>query len=232
MLHSSDKIMQSKMSDAVDDTSISASHDSEFEAFKFTHTLYITPHNSTHKTVKIHDITGVSTAPYSSDRHNEETEEIGQARPDEAANWILDNHHHWRTATLHPGHAATKTTDTALASWTPSRWSQGKNEFDFPPGSPHSSHGLVMQRQGVLSYRVETFVKDSVQYLWRYDGYSRRKLTLWKVLGGGKTAVAKYKAPYRVATTGGTLVVDSGEVDLVVAVLTCLGMLRKIRQSD
>ena len=60
---------------------------------------------------------------------------------------------------------------------------------------------------------------------------SQRKLTLYKCMGVERVVVAKYcgMATFK---TGGILLLDSEEVDEVIAVITCCAMLRKKRQRD
>lgn len=89
-----------------------------------------------------------------------------------------------------------------------------------------------MQREKKWTSFNEVFIVESVQYFWRYDGHSRRKFTLWKVIGQTKVVAARYKGKARMGRRGGTLLVDFREVDRVIAVISMLAMLRKVRQRD
>lgn len=197
--------------------------------------IYIAPHTAFTTSIKIFDITHlVNTPHHHSDEFLAETEVLGQAKltADDTPTWLLrlDPSRAGKkkafTCTAHTGRL-----NDATASWFPSAWTHGKNRIAFPPGSPHSEHEIVMLRPKSLS-RTEGFVKDSIPFLWRHDGMSRRSLGLWVVMGGQESIAAQYKAPSRFARTGGTLVVDTAKVDHVVALLTCVAMLRKIRQND
>jgi hypothetical protein len=102
--------------------------------------------------------------------------------------------------------------------------------FTFPEDSPHSSHPITMKRVKIWN-RTETFTKDSVEYQWRFDGALRRsRFTLYKLVGGQEVVVAKYKGPLPVLKPRGALLIDEKEIDSVVALLSCCGMIRKDRQ--
>jgi hypothetical protein len=196
--------------------------------------IYIAPHTTFTTSIKIFDITHLINIPHHSDGFLAETEVLGQGKlaADETPTWLLR---------LDPTRAGKKkpfictehdgSEDDATALWFPSAWVHGKNRIAFPLGSPHSEHDIAMLRPKSLS-RTEGFVKDSIQFLWRYDGMSRRSLGLWVVIGGQESIAAQYKAPSRFSRTGGTLLVNTTKVDLVVAFMTCVAMLRKIRQND
>jgi hypothetical protein len=59
-----------------------------------------------------------------------------------------------------------------------------------------------------------------------------RQLSLSKIVGNQKLEIAKYWQGYEPFATGGTLVLNTDELDEVVGILTCLVMLRKKRQKD
>lgn len=196
--------------------------------------IYIAPHTLYTTSIKIFDITPLVNMPHHSDGLFAETEVLGQAKlkADEAPTWLL------RLDRTRPGkkkpficteHNGSE--DDATALWYASTWAHGKNRISFPLGSSHSEHNIAMLRPKSM-WRTEGFVKDSTQFLWRYDGMSRRSLGLWTVIRGQESIVAQYKAPSRFSRMGGTLVVDTTKVDHVVAFLTCTAMLRKIKQSD
>jgi len=204
------------------------------EQFDFTHIIYIAPHFSADSSIKIYDLTGLVTEKYPSEAFNARTEQLGQQKLVDTPTWVIHDPRFWKQTTLHPGSISTPKghEDTVIASWTPSRWVHGKNHIDFPAGSKHCGHSIVMERHQFMISRAEGFVQNSVQYFWRHDKYSRRRLTLWKVIMGEERVAAKYKAPYRFPRTGGTLAVDTREIDLVVAFMTCIAMLRKVRRNE
>jgi hypothetical protein len=117
-----------------------------------------------------------------------------------------------------------------IASWKASRGDLADQIFTFPDGSPHSSHTITMKRVKVWN-RSETFVNDSVEYQWRFDSpLSRSRFTLYKIFGGQEVVVAKYKGPLPVFRPKGALLVNEKEIDFVVALLSCCGVIRKDRQ--
>lgn len=192
-----------------------------------THVLQIFPHKS-REGINIHDLTASITAPYPSDAFKQQALALAKDRADSPPTWTIrdpDRSRPGRIRTLHGN-----SSDEVLASWDPSHWEHGANDFSFPDGSPHCTHALAMTRRGVL--RHEAFVHDSVPHVWRCDSVSRRTATLYKEIGGREMVVARYATPSVFSKTGGTLVVDAGEVDLVVALLTCAGMILKLRQAS
>ncbi|KAK1826120.1 hypothetical protein QBC39DRAFT_29717 [Podospora conica] len=198
--------------------------------------IYIAPHTLHSKSIKIFDLTNLVGTPRHSDEFFEETEALGKAKlaADDDAAWLLRLDPTPRGFGKNKPFICTehnRSEDDATASWFPSAWTIGKNRVAFPAGSPHSEHEIVMTRPKSWS-RTEGFVKDSIQFLWRHDGISRRSLGLWTVIGGQESLAAQYKSPVRFTRTGGTLLVDTTKVDLVVAFLTCAAMLRKIMQDD
>jgi hypothetical protein len=204
------------------------------DGFHYTHILYITPHNLWNSDVKIHDITDSVTAPYPSEKFKIASEAEGQSRADSVPEWIFHNHGFRKMPVLCTGTttASKKSVDDLIATWKPSRGQYGKNAFIFPPGSAHSGHDIVMEMEKHWKSWDEVFVVESVPYFWRYEGSSRRKFTLWKVVGQIKMVVGRYKGKRRVGKRGGTLLVDADEVDCVVAVMSIMAMLRKVRQRS
>jgi hypothetical protein len=200
-------------------------------SFDYTHILFISPHHYNTSEIKIWDITDSVSSPLGSEDFKEETEYFGQAHSDETPTWIIHNPGLSKDKALHPGRVTYPTEDTIITTWRPSTWSAGKNAFDFPPNSPHCSHGLVMERPRWYKNRAETFVQDSMEYSWRWEGHSGRKFTLWKGYGDRKIPVAQYKSPLRLAVMGGTVVVNADEVDVVVALITCVANLLKNKQA-
>lgn len=66
-------------------------------------------------------------------------------------------------------------------------------------------------------------MKDSVTYIWENDRFKIENKTLAKVIGSAKAEVGKYSQK-----TGrvkeGVSVVDTREVDELVAILTCIAV--------
>ncbi|KAE9367304.1 hypothetical protein N431DRAFT_513597 [Stipitochalara longipes BDJ] len=102
----------------------------------------------------------------------------------------------------------------ALGLWT----------LTFPTESPHSSHPIELRPAGMLR-REDVFVKDSIPYIWDVlDAFALCKL--YKVMDSKRVEVARYTAKHSRDSTG-VLVVDGKEVDLVVAVMTWLAVLKR-----
>jgi hypothetical protein len=69
--------------------------------------------------------------------------------------------------------------------------------------------------------------------VWQPDNIlSLRQFTLWKLIGQEKIEVGRYWQDYQPFTTGGTLVLNTDEVDMVVGTLTCIVVLRKKRHRE
>jgi hypothetical protein len=219
------------MSSSVDDCTTSPSNAKD-ESLNFTNILYISPHRFNTKEIKIWDITSSITESYPSERFAEQSEQVGQAQVDNTPSWIIQNPGRHKPKTLHLGSDRSLDEETALTIWKPSRTSVSSNTFSFPSDSPHSSHNLVMARPKWYKTRTETFVQDSIEYTWRWDGHSRRRFTLWRVRGQEETAVAKYSAPYRLTRRGGTLLVNAEHVNIVITIVSCVANLLKVKQAE
>lgn len=113
-----------------------------------------------------------------------------------------------------------------VADWKSPILSMGTTTLTFPNGSKHSSHPIEIKPLGV-GRRAESFVKDSVMYTWENERFKIENKNLIKAIGSEKVEVAKYSQK-----TGhdkeGLLVVNTGEVDELVAVLTCFAVLQHI----
>ena len=202
------------------------------EELRYTRVLYITPHTSLSTKIKVHDLTSSISGSSVSKEFSSEAEQLGKSLVDATPLYTLVRRGWWQPIPVYEGDSEGKTDDDAIATWKPSKSAVRSQKFSFPSSSPHSSHVLSMKRP---SFRYhETFVRESVEYIWKFEfkkmGKTRRPITLWKKIGNQQTAVARFTSPFRMAKTGGTLIVNADEVDTVVALLTCCGILRKIRQ--
>jgi hypothetical protein len=206
--------------------------DSAQNTFDYTNIFYITRRNMWHPEIKIHNITGSITAPYPSKDFQAAAHIEGQARANSVPEWIILNYGFRKTASLHTGSttASTMGDENLIATWEPSKQQYGKNSFIFPPGSAHCGHAVVMQKEKRWATFDEIFVVESIPYFWRYDGHSRRKFTLWRVVGQNKLVVARYKGKMWGLKRGGMLLVNADEVNCVLAAMTIMAMLRKVRQ--
>jgi hypothetical protein len=103
-------------------------------------------------------------------------------------------------------------------------FSLGTRKFTFPENSPHSSHNIEM-RPVAINSAEEAFVKDSVLYFWECD--SAKKRTLTKVVSGSRIEIGKYETKHE-RTKEGILVLDSSQLNDVVAVLSCIALLNQV----
>jgi hypothetical protein len=205
--------------------------DSPDHSFRYTHVFYISRDSIRHTEIKIHDITSSISAPYPSEAFKAATEEEGRARGNAEPQWIIlgDGSRHIDSMRTGSTTASTMSDENLIVTWELSKQQYGKNIFTFPTGSEHSGHPVTMQKEKRWSTFDEVFVVESIQYFWRYDGHSRRKFTLWKVVGQDKQLVGRYKAK-KWLNKSGVLLVNAGEVDCALAVMTMMAMLRKVRQ--
>jgi hypothetical protein len=111
-----------------------------------------------------------------------------------------------------------------VATLSMSILSFGVRTFTFPEDSQHSGHKIEMRPCGI-GRKEEMFVKDSVLYFWEAESSKRR--TLYKVLGGKKTVIAKYAAKHGYLKQG-ILTLDSAELDELVGLLSCFALLNQV----
>lgn len=107
----------------------------------------------------------------------------------------------------------------------------GVTNITFPPNSLHSSHPITV-RPINATLRCQAFVHDSVSYLWDINKIffpgGGSLLSLYKGVGSTKKIeIGRYQSDNGKITPGGTLIIDSDEVDVLVAVLTLLAVLAK-----
>lgn len=70
-----------------------------------------------------------------------------------------------------------------------------------------------------------------MQFEWNCDSWLlANRMTLHKKLGGKRLVVARYAQRWGSWVTGGVLLVQEGEINALVAVLTAVVMLRKMQQ--
>lgn len=114
---------------------------------------------------------------------------------------------------------------TPIASLGSGIKSLGHRKLSFTQGSEHSSHDIEFQTLG-MGKKGNMFVQESVVYFWECPG---GETMLTKVVGEGKKIkVGRYLAK-RNWSRQGLFLVDEAGVDVVVALMTCLGTLS---QSD
>jgi hypothetical protein len=195
---------------------------------KFTRVVWIALHNALSINIKIYDITSeVLDKPDGF----EDAKAISKSLADRPVTYLIKQKGWWKEYELFDGDLSDKkSTPPILASWKPSRHHMMDQKFSFPSESSHSDHEITLKRIKLMK-RQETFVKDSVEYYWHFDtSMARSKLVLVRKTGQEEKIVARFKGPFPTIRTSGALAVDEEEVDLIVALLTCCGMLRKDRQ--
>jgi len=188
-------------------------------------TFWIVPHTGMTHTIQILDLTNLTKSTYPSEDFEKEVKEIANTSPPEA--WLTISSPKWYSKTFtveKPGEKG------EIATWKGGSFSSSKNTLVFPEDSSHSSHPVEMKADNYIKFR-EQFVKDSVAYEWKPENVvAMRKFTLTKNIGGMKTEVAKFWSGWGIKFGGG-LVLNSDEVDDVVAVVSMVNVLRKKRQK-
>lgn len=105
----------------------------------------------------------------------------------------------------------------------------GVTNIVFPPNSLHSSHPITV-RPTNATRRSQSFVHDSVSYAWDVNKTlfpgGGGVLSLYKGVGStSKIEIGRYQSDNGKVIPGGVMVIDSDEVDVLIAVLTLLAVL-------
>lgn len=105
----------------------------------------------------------------------------------------------------------------------------GVTNIVFPPDSLHSSHPITV-RPTNATRRSQSFVHDSVSYAWDVNKTlfpgGGGVLSLYKGVGSAsKIEIGRYQSDNGKVIPGGVMVIDSDEVDVLIAVLTLLAVL-------
>jgi hypothetical protein len=199
----------------------------ETEHFKPTHIYHIVTHSSLTKVIKVLDITDNVTVTLDSDEFSKQVEEITKGSPPDP--WLTVTRGHWwnnRFTVTSPSESGT------LAEWKSGLMSWSDTYLNFPSGSSHSSHHITMKAKSYWKFR-EQFVIDSVTYTWIPDNaLINVKFTLYKSIGSHELKVGRYEQKWKFLKTGGTLLLNTDEIDNVVGILTCLVLLLKRRQKE
>ena len=96
--------------------------------------------------------------------------------------------------------------------------------MSFPEQSPHSSHDIEIRPVGIWK-KEETFVKDSISYLWDLSGPGKSG-KLYQVKDEKKVLVAEFVAK-RWFVNNCVLVLDSELLDEVVVLASCVAVLNR-----
>ncbi|EED20760.1 hypothetical protein TSTA_039570 [Talaromyces stipitatus ATCC 10500] len=105
----------------------------------------------------------------------------------------------------------------------------GVTNITFPSNSLHSSHPITV-RPTNATRRSQSFVHDSVSYAWDVNKTlfpgGGAVLSLYKGVGSTKKIeIGRYQSDNGKVIPGGVMVIDSDEVDVLIAVLTLLAVL-------
>ena len=110
----------------------------------------------------------------------------------------------------------------------------GTTSITFPPSSEHSSHTLTVSPVSMTT-RAQAFVEDSIPYIWEPAGEGHSEtaspssecLSLYKADSTKRIEVARYASQSGKFEVGGILLVQEGEVDVVMSLVTLLGVLNQ-----
>jgi hypothetical protein len=195
-------------------------------AVKLNRIFYIVPHTGFTKTITVLDLTGQVKAEYPSEEFEKETKQLATKSPPQPFLNITRTPR-WYSKNFVVEKGSEK---GQIAQWKGGMFSTSSNTLTFPPDSPHSSHPITIEAENNWKFR-EQFVKDSVIYQWKPDNaLTARKFTMFKIIGDQKQAVGRYLEEWSMKY-GGTLALNSDEIDEVVAVLSIVNILRKKRQK-
>jgi hypothetical protein len=197
------------------------------DSFKPTVVFYIQKHTSFSQTIRIFNLTEKVAGSYGSEKFNEKALKTAKSCKSEDA--LLNVHRlRWGSHNFTVELAADK---SKVADWKGGWTSANKNTILFPEGSRYCSHTVTIQVDSYIKFK-ERFIVDSVSYIWAVGNiFTMRQFTLKKTIGDETKEVAKYWQPHMQFKQGGLVFVDATEIDEVVAVLTCLAVVRKIRQK-
>lgn len=128
----------------------------------------------------------------------------------------VDEHHHFQD-------------ESVLAEYAAPLLAYGVANISFPANSLHSSHPITMKPANATR-RSQSFIKDSAVYAWDVNKKlfpgGGGVLSLYKGIGATKRIeIGRYQSDGGKFVPGGILVIDSIEIDVVVAVLTLLSVL-------
>ncbi|KAH8691613.1 hypothetical protein BGW36DRAFT_305113 [Talaromyces proteolyticus] len=116
-----------------------------------------------------------------------------------------------------------------LAEYSSPLLAYGVTHISFPEDSLHSAHAIKIRPLNATR-RSQSFVQDSVTYAWDMNKKlfpgGGGVLSLYKGIGATKKVeIGRYQSDNGKFVPGGMLVIDSDEVDVLVAVLTLLAVL-------
>lgn len=200
--------------------------------FKPDRTLYILRHNLFSKDVNIIDISTEMTARYTGGELTDDVCNAARGLSEDTLRssnpvYQLKRPHFWNSTFVMTGAASP---GTELVSWKHPHRSFGKAQFTFPADSKHGSHNIIMAPTKWYR-RTNEWVQDSVTYQWRCNSKLKaNRMTLIKKIGNKQIVIGRYAQRWGSWITGGTLLIDSKEIDEVTAVLSACVMLKRMQQ--
>ncbi|KAF2269820.1 hypothetical protein CC78DRAFT_602102 [Lojkania enalia] len=194
-------------------------------------TYWIVPHGMLTKEIKVLNLTQDIAMPFTGFT-SAYKEAVKNAMKD---HYITPSFIAHRNNWLGLKYTITNNQNEKIADWKHPWTSVGEAVLTFPEDSEYSSHtiSLTNKRWG---FRTEAFTVNSVPYFWEMDSlWHSQYMTLYKIYGSGeaqkKVEVGKYAQKWWGGiVTGGTLVVDEGELNGFVACMTLVVVLKKKRQ--
>jgi hypothetical protein len=188
--------------------------------------LYIVPQSGWARDTKILDLTSQLHNSYHDDLTPElkaSAKRLASSTPPPAPVFTLTRAHWYSSSRL----TITDTAGAQLAEWHSPIMAYGVTHIKFPEHSPHCSHALEVKPLSVAR-RAQSFIKDSATYVWETSGrFKSGRMSLYKAIGGKKIEVARYESDSSAFTAGGPLVLETREVDELVALLTCMAVLNQ-----
>jgi hypothetical protein len=203
----------------------------ESEPFNPTNVYWISPHSTFASKIAVLDLTKDMKIPYTGLTDEYKATVAKTLKDHSYTPAITCTRNGWFSLQ----YDVTNDQDTHLAHWSHPWSSMGEAVLTFPSSSPHSSHTISLHNK-TWGLRTETFTLDSQPFFWEMDSlWHSTNMTLYKATGSGeakrKVEVGKYAQKWWGGiVTGGTFVVDEGEIDGVVACATLVVVLRKKRQ--
>jgi hypothetical protein len=187
------------------------------------------PHRNLTQIIKVLDITDqVTAADYGTKDFEKQAKKAPKTSPPTACLTVTRSPHWYSNHFI----VESPTEQGPVAEWKGGILSKSASYLSFPSESSHSAHDITIGVKAFWKFKEE-FVQDSIPYVWQPDNIlSLRQFTLWKLIGQEKIEVGRYWQDYQPFTTGGTLVLNTDEVDMVVGTLTCIVVLRKKRHRE
>jgi hypothetical protein len=191
-----------------------------------TRILYIVPQSGWARDTMILDLTAQLHASYPDNLSPEfkaSAKRLASSTPPIAPIFTLTRAHWYSSSRL----TVTDTAGAQLAEWHSPLMAYGVTRIRFPADSPHCGHALDVKPLGV-GRRAQSFINNSVMCAWETGGrFKSGRMSLYKAIGAKKVEAARYESDSGTFIAGGLLVLDTREVDELVALLTCLAVLNQ-----